>query len=92
MSRFREDGTQICEAPADLVRAGNPGEPLSAFLTLFFHARGVFPWLHDQDGRQLWWSPEPRSVLFLPELHISRSLRRVLDSGRFRITADFKIR
>jgi len=36
----------------------------------------------------MWWSPDPRSVLFPVELHVSRSLRRQMRNSDFRITAD----
>jgi len=48
---------------------------------------GIFPWY--SDGQPiLWFSPDPRMVLFPPKLHVSRSLARVLASDRFRITCD----
>ena len=51
------------------------------------YARGIFPWFNEDDPI-LWWSPDPRMVLFVGELRVSRSLRRVIASGRFRVTAD----
>jgi leucyl/phenylalanyl-tRNA--protein transferase len=51
------------------------------------YARGIFPWFGDDDPL-LWWSPDPRMVLFVNELHVSRSLRRVVKSGRFTVTLD----
>jgi leucyl/phenylalanyl-tRNA--protein transferase len=71
----------------DLVRASNPKEPLSSFLTMFYYGKGVFPWLVRND-RVLWWSPQPRAVLFCKEIHVSRSLRKTLRQGRYRVTAD----
>jgi leucyl/phenylalanyl-tRNA--protein transferase len=35
-----------------------------------------------------WWSPDPRGILELDRLHVSRSLAKVLDRGAFQITAD----
>jgi leucyl/phenylalanyl-tRNA--protein transferase len=87
MSHVDEDGTQHPEAPLDLVRVSPPEEPLSPFLVMFFYARGVFPWLQEKN-RRLWWSPEPRAVVFTDELRINRSLRKVLRRGRYRVTAD----
>ncbi len=46
---------------------------------------GIFPW-YSIGQPILWWSPDPRMVLFPDELHISRSMRRCLNSGRFRVT------
>lgn len=48
---------------------------------------GIFPWYSD-DQPILWWSPDPRCVLFPSEVHISRSLRRTLNRGCYRVTAD----
>lgn len=51
------------------------------------YQNGIFPWFSD-DQPILWWSPNPRCVLFPDEVHISRSLRRTLKKGYFSITAD----
>ncbi|MFO7787350.1 MAG: leucyl/phenylalanyl-tRNA--protein transferase, partial [Halospina sp.] len=39
------------------------------------YSLGIFPWFSD-DQPILWWSPNPRCVLFPPNVHIARSLRR----------------
>jgi leucyl/phenylalanyl-tRNA--protein transferase len=87
VSRVDAEGHQIPEIPADLVGASPPGEPLSAFLTLFYYGKGVFPWL-SKDDKTLWWSPQPRAVLFCHELHVNRTLRKVMRRGTYRVTAD----
>jgi leucyl/phenylalanyl-tRNA--protein transferase len=51
------------------------------------YRRGIFPWFGEEDP-VLWWTPDPRMVLWLDELHVSRSLRRTLRSGRFSVTLD----
>lgn len=51
------------------------------------YARGVFPWFSEGDP-VLWWSPDPRMVLFLDELHVSRSLDRRIRRGGFEVRAD----
>ncbi|NWF74676.1 MAG: leucyl/phenylalanyl-tRNA--protein transferase [Nitrospirae bacterium] len=51
------------------------------------YKRGIFPWYSD-DQPILWWSPDPRAVLFPDKLHISRSLKRSLRPGLFKITVD----
>ena len=48
---------------------------------------GIFPW-YEAPQPVLWWTPDPRSVLFPESLHVSRSLRRTLRSGRYAITMD----
>lgn len=45
---------------------------------------GVFP-MGDEDGRILWFSPDPRGILPLDRFHVPRSLGRVVRSGRFEI-------
>ena len=51
------------------------------------YRRGIFPWFGEDDP-VLWWTPDPRMVLWLNELHLSKSLRRTLRSGRFTVTLD----
>jgi leucyl/phenylalanyl-tRNA--protein transferase len=48
---------------------------------------GIFPWYSDEQP-PLWWSPDPRMVLFPTEMHVSRSLRKVIRHGMFTITSD----
>ena len=63
------------------------GGDLSVERLLAAYAAGVFPW-YSEGLPILWWSPDPRLVLFPAELHLSRSLRRTLRSGRYRVRAD----
>lgn len=49
---------------------------------------GIFPWYDDDRSPILWWSPDPRLILFPEELHVSRRLRRTLDQGRFEVRFD----
>ena len=51
------------------------------------YRHGIFPWYSD-DQPILWWSPDPRTVLFPNKLHISRSLKRSLRPGIFNVTLD----
>jgi leucyl/phenylalanyl-tRNA--protein transferase len=51
------------------------------------YSRGIFPWFSEGDP-VLWWSPDPRMVLYLDELRVSRSLRKTLRSRRYRVTFD----
>ena len=51
------------------------------------YRHGCFPWY--QEGQPLlWWSPDPRTVLFPDELHVSRSLRKRMRNGDYRVTFD----
>lgn len=51
------------------------------------YSMGIFPWYSEGDPL-LWWSPDPRLVLFPGELHVSRRLERTLRRGAFRVTLD----
>lgn len=72
-------------APGDrpLARGGN----LEPSTLLGAYARGIFPWPVSED-KVFWWSPDPRAVIPLDGLHVSRTLRRTLRAGRFRATLD----
>jgi leucyl/phenylalanyl-tRNA--protein transferase len=63
------------------------GADLSSPRLLDAYVRGIFPWFSNGDPL-LWWSPDPRMVLFLGELHVARSLRRVIRSRRYSVTFD----
>lgn len=54
---------------------------------LLAYRMGIFPW-YSEGEPILWWSPDPRMILFPEQFHISRSLRRVLKKGMFRVTLD----
>ncbi|HHH47874.1 MAG TPA: leucyl/phenylalanyl-tRNA--protein transferase [Gammaproteobacteria bacterium] len=51
------------------------------------YRQGIFPW-YNHGQPILWWSPNPRMVLFPRKLHVSRSLRKTLRQQRFRLSAD----
>ena len=51
------------------------------------YRQGIFPW-YEQGGPILWWSPDPRLVLFLAELRISKRLRRTIRQARFETRYD----
>lgn len=63
------------------------GGDLSPELLLRAYSEGVFPWFSEGDP-VLWWSPDPRAVIELDGLHVSRRLARTIRSGKFRITVD----
>ncbi|MCB1703460.1 MAG: leucyl/phenylalanyl-tRNA--protein transferase [Halioglobus sp.] len=63
------------------------GGGLSCARLLDAYSRGIFPW-YEAPQPVLWWTPDPRSVLFPDALHISRSLRKTLRSNRFRLAVD----
>lgn len=51
------------------------------------YSMGIFPW-YNWDEPILWWSPDPRLVLFPPEFKMSRSLVKLMRKKPFRITLD----
>lgn len=75
---------QALRRPNGLLAAGGG---LSVDRLLSAYSQGCFPWYSDGEP-VLWWSPDPRMVLFPGELHVPRSLSRRLRRGDFRITAD----
>ncbi|MGW9684238.1 leucyl/phenylalanyl-tRNA--protein transferase [Flagellimonas sp. 2504JD1-5] len=61
------------------------GGDLSPERLLLAYKNGIFPWFNE-DALILWWSPDPRMVLFPENLKISKSMRKVLRDNRFRLT------
>jgi hypothetical protein len=57
-------------------------------LLISAYTRGVFPMADARTGELVWLSPDPRAILPLDELRVSRSLARVVRSGRFEIRTD----
>ena len=51
------------------------------------YRRGIFPW-GTVDGQPLWYSPDPRMVLFPDEFRLTRSLRKTLRAGTFEVRFD----
>jgi leucyl/phenylalanyl-tRNA--protein transferase len=70
--------------PNGLLAAGGTMDPPRL---LDAYRRGIFPW-YSEGQPLLWWSPDPRMVLFTDELKISRSLRKRLREGRFDVRVD----
>jgi leucyl/phenylalanyl-tRNA---protein transferase len=65
------------------------GGNLSPGLLLSAYRRGIFPWFNEGDPI-LWWSPDPRFVLFPDELHVSETMRKTLRRrlGRIELSLD----
>jgi leucyl/phenylalanyl-tRNA--protein transferase len=70
--------------PPGLLAAGGD---LSPARLLAAYERGVFPWYSAQQPI-LWWSPDPRMVLFPAEFNCSRSLRKTLRNGPYTTRVD----
>lgn len=56
-------------------------------ILLTAYSQGIFPWPSDLLPHA-WYSPDPRFVLFPEQLHVSRSLRKTLRRGHFRLSLD----
>ncbi len=63
------------------------GGDLSVERLLLAYRSGIFPW-YNEDNPILWWSPDPRFVVFPDRVKYSRSMRKILKKGEFEITAD----
>jgi leucyl/phenylalanyl-tRNA--protein transferase len=63
------------------------GGDLQAERLMLAYQNGIFPWYSD-DTPILWYSPHERFVLYPDELRITKSMRSVLNSGRFQVTAN----
>ncbi|WP_159019017.1 leucyl/phenylalanyl-tRNA--protein transferase [Algibacter sp. L3A6] len=67
------------------------GGDLSAERLILAYKTGIFPWFDDAEPI-VWWSPDPRFVLFPEKLKVSKSMRQVLRNSDFEVTVnkDFK--
>ncbi len=63
------------------------GGDLTPARLLEAYRHGIFPWFNEDDPI-LWWSPDPRMVLFPQEFKVSRSLRKTLRAGNYEVRAD----
>lgn len=63
------------------------GGDLSPRQLLAAYRQGIFPWFDDSQPI-LWWSPNPRLVISPANLHVSRSMRKLLQKRPFTITTD----
>lgn len=81
----------ICTALAEpnglLMAGGN----LSEKRVLAAYRAGVFPWFEAGEPI-LWWSPDPRCVIWPDDIKVSRSLRKTLRNGRFEVTENLAYR
>ena len=61
------------------------GGDLSPERLMMAYKSGIFPWF--EEGEPIfWWSPNPRTVLFLDELVVSKSMRNILNRNIFKVT------
>jgi len=72
----------VDEAEDGIVAIGGDLHPDRLMLA---YRSGIFPWFNEGEPI-VWWSPDPRCVLFPEKLHISRSMKRVLQKENFEVT------
>jgi len=70
----------VAEAEEDGLLA--VGGDLSSERIAVAYRNGIFPW-YDEESPILWWAPDPRFVLFPQDLKISKSMRQVINNGKF---------
>lgn len=78
------DPEQALSEPNGFIAMGGdlaPERLLKAYQT------GIFPW-YEEGQPLLWWSPDPRMVLFPDEFHLAKSLHKRLRRGDYRVTSD----
>ncbi|MCX7921513.1 MAG: leucyl/phenylalanyl-tRNA--protein transferase [Clostridia bacterium] len=63
------------------------GGDLSIDRLLLAYCNGIFPWFSEGEPI-LWWSPDPRFVLFPSDINISKSMNKFLKKSRYRVTFD----
>lgn len=61
------------------------GGDLTPARLMLAYQNGIFPWFNE-DSLILWWSPDPRMVLFPDKIKISKSMSKVLKNNQFRLT------
>lgn len=78
------DPRQALSEPDGLLAVGGN---LHSDTLIKAYSSGIFPW-YEEGQPPLWWSPNPRAVIFPDRLHISKSLRKKLRAGGYEISTD----
>lgn len=78
------DIEQALQEPDGLLAFGGDLTPERLLLA---YRTGIFPWYNEGEPI-LWWSPDPRAVLFPKALHISRSLAKSLRNKNFKVSVN----
>ena len=81
---FPDPNTALKEPNGLLACMGN----LHAETLLKAYQKGIFPWYNEQDQPILWWSPNPRSVIYPKEINISHSLKKSIRTKPWEIRID----
>jgi leucyl/phenylalanyl-tRNA---protein transferase len=74
---------ETADSEGFLASGGN----LSTDMLIMAYCIGVFPWFNPGDPI-LWWSPDPRMIFLPGQMKISKSLRKTINSGIFRVSFD----
>lgn len=87
---FDLDGLEV-EMPSDNIAdsLNGPlctGGDLDPRRLLLAYSFGIFPWFDCTDPRPSWWAPLSRFVLYPDEIHISHSMRTLLNKQKYRMT------
>ena len=87
LTPFPDVSSALTEPDGLLMAGGNlaPRRLLSAYRA------GVFPW-YEAGEPILWWSPDPRCVIWPEDIHVTRSLAKTLRSGRYHVTENVAYR
>ncbi len=68
----------------DLIAIGGD---LTSSTLIDAYSHGIFPWFNENQPI-MWWSPDPRAILFPDELHISKNMRKMIRRRQFDVTID----
>jgi leucyl/phenylalanyl-tRNA--protein transferase len=79
--RFPDPGTANKDGIVAVGGNLSPGMLLSAY------SQGIFPWFCEGEPI-LWWSPDPRFVIFPEEVHASAGMKKIMRQGRFSLSLD----
>lgn len=71
-------------SPSGIVAVGGD---LSAERLVLAYSMGIFPW-YNEDEPIIWWSPDPRSVVFPNKIAPNRSMRKILKNADYKVTCD----
>ncbi len=63
------------------------GGDLTSEWLIAAYRKGIFPWFNENEPI-LWWTPNPRSVLFIKDLIVRKSLKKTLRKKKFTVTLD----
>jgi len=84
------DKDDVSFPPADLANEDGIialGGDLSVERLLSAYSNGIFPWFNNNDPF-IWWSPDPRFVLYPDDLKVSKSMRPYFNQKKFQVTVD----